>query len=207
MHHQTDTTTQSCIRQSTNLKVVDVLKFTDGTPVILLIHQSVTGRSAFPCKHWVEDLQRTTYKGTLQLPQIPATELEQKLLTTLLAMNAEHIPTDYRVTTRRTEYDFCTSFFLPVGPLSFEDVGKLNADTGCVVCGEKIASRCSRCLSVSYCSSGTWNMLPSSNIPQLWSIQNVSEKIGLNIEQPAVPFKVGRGTPCHFLCTSLAPKT
>ncbi|KAL6304711.1 hypothetical protein BKA93DRAFT_259447 [Sparassis latifolia] len=98
-------------------------------------------------------------------------------------MNAKHLPADFSPMKGALEQDFKVSFLLPVGPLTFEDLGKLNADTGCFVCGKKTASLCAQCFSVSYCGQdcqrahwpehkgmcrsvrgGTWRTVPFVNI-------------------------------------------
>ncbi|PSR74746.1 hypothetical protein PHLCEN_2v9625 [Hermanssonia centrifuga] len=131
------------------------IRINDKTPLITLVYQEITQENPWPGVQWVKDLIQTA-NGPFHLPNITASELEQKLILKLLSINAKHVPADYKVTKRRTEQDFQVSFLLPVGPLAFEDLGKLNADTGCVVCGEKTASRCSQCQSVSYCGTNRY---------------------------------------------------
>jgi len=85
------------------------------------------------------------------LHQIKATEQEQTLLLKLLTLNAKHLSPSYKPKRDRSESSFKLSFLLPLGPLTQLDIGKLNSDFGCIVCGNKTVSRCSQCLSVSYC--------------------------------------------------------
>lgn len=88
------------------------------------------------------------------MPNITATELEQKLMLMILDMNAKRLPPNTVVDRMKSEQDFKLSFLLPMGPLSSQDLGKLNANTGCVVCGGDTKSRCSQCQFVSYCGKG-----------------------------------------------------
>ena len=89
-----------------------------------------------------------------KMPNISATELEQKLLLLILEMNSKRLPPSLTVKRLNSEKDFKLSFLLPIGPLSYHDVGKLNLNTGCAVCGRDIVSRCSQCQSISYCGTG-----------------------------------------------------
>lgn len=92
------------------------------------------------------------------MPNIFASFEEQKLLSKLLAQNSKLVPAEYVESFKRSRLEqdhYKATFLLPLGPLSFEDIGKLNSDTGYVVCGEKTASRCSQCQSASYCGSST----------------------------------------------------
>ena len=83
-----------------------------------------------------------------------ATLLEQKLLLKTLEGNKKRLAPEYRPRLLQYEDDFEISFLLPIGPLSYHDVGKLNLNTGCAVCGRDIVSRCSQCQSISYCGTG-----------------------------------------------------
>ena len=85
---------------------------------------------------------------------IKATLLEQKLLLKLLKMNAKLLPSDFTVERQPDEERFKVSVLLPLGPLGPEAIGKLNNNTGCIVCGKRAGMRCGQCQSASYCSAG-----------------------------------------------------
>ncbi|KAI0634533.1 hypothetical protein C8Q77DRAFT_1073092 [Trametes polyzona] len=83
---------------------------------------------------------------------IKATELEQKVLLKLLSMNTRLLPQDYKPERQLFEENYRATVVLPVGPLGFEAMGRLNKDTGCDVCGKSAPRRCGQCQSASYCS-------------------------------------------------------
>lgn len=89
------------------------------------------------------------------LKEIVMTHLEMKVFLRLLKLNAFISPPGVEQEASSTEERFKASVLFPLGPLLFEDVSKLNNIVGCVVCGKKEESRCSRCLTVSYCGRGT----------------------------------------------------
>ncbi|KZT64965.1 hypothetical protein DAEQUDRAFT_565047 [Daedalea quercina L-15889] len=66
-------------------------------------------------------------------------------------MNGKLLSTKYEPEKDATEQNFKALFMPPPGPLGYEDIGKLNNDPGCVLCGKKTGSRCKQCMSVFYC--------------------------------------------------------
>ncbi|KAL6304709.1 hypothetical protein BKA93DRAFT_732547 [Sparassis latifolia] len=132
-----------------NIRMLSVQRIDSKTPLLVMLYQSFAQNNRSPGLQWVQERMQESDAGTISL--IHANELEGKLLLQLLAMNAKHLPPDFQPHRHAVERDFKVSFLIPVGPLSFEDLGKFNADTGCVLCGEKTTSRCSQCLSVLYC--------------------------------------------------------
>lgn len=111
-----------------------------------------TKSDPWPGVQWIKEQQR---RGPGVLPNISASNIEIKMLAKLLAINEKHLPTTFKPQRLGAEDGFKPSFLMPVGPLSFEDLGKLNVDYGCAVCGEKSSKRCAQCQSVSYCGAGT----------------------------------------------------
>lgn len=133
--------------------MLSVYELDEKTPVVVLLYQSVTKANPYPGLRWIEaQLEKSDDKCVLI--NIKATELEQKLILKLLSVNAKYLAGTFKPKKEPVEDTFNVSFLLPFGPLSYEDIGKLNADTGCVLCGKKTSSRCAQCQSVSYCGQG-----------------------------------------------------
>ncbi|TFY69765.1 hypothetical protein EVJ58_g251 [Rhodofomes roseus] len=135
-----------------NIRLLSVLELDKDTPVIVLLYQSVTRADVMEGLQWLNQM-RDKNGSPGYLVNIKCTPLEQKLLLRLLAINAKLLTSTYVPKKESSEKNFKVSFLLPLGPLSFEDVGKLNNDPGCVLCGRKTTSRCSQCQSVAYCGS------------------------------------------------------
>jgi len=130
-----------------NIRLLSVLELDKDTPVIILLYQSVTRATVMEGLQWLRQMQ-DKQDSPGYLANIKCTPLEQKLLLNILANNGKLLSSTYKPRKESSEQNFKVSFFLPLGPLSFEDVGKLNNDTGCVLCGRKTTSRCSQCQSV-----------------------------------------------------------
>ncbi|KAI0074273.1 hypothetical protein K474DRAFT_1677252 [Panus rudis PR-1116 ss-1] len=138
------------------LRMLEVRKIDSKTPMILLLYHPISDRNSGPGAEWIAEKVRTLPKinaqGEVKIMRINATPLEQKLLLRILNFNAKYVPSEYKADKTTAESPFTTSFIIPVAPLSFKELGELNQDTGCVVCGEKRTKTCSQCQSVSYCS-------------------------------------------------------
>ncbi|KAI0943561.1 hypothetical protein AcW1_002697 [Taiwanofungus camphoratus] len=172
-----------CQTSAINIRLIFVHELDAQTPLITLLYQSITSANPLPGIEWVQaQMAKQSRQGVLQ--NIKATPLEQKLMLRLLALNAAHLAAGFKPARDRTEQGFRASFLLPVGPLSFEDLGKLNIDTGCALCGAKTASRCAQCQSAAYCGpacqradwpahkptcrplkGGVWRTVPFVNVP------------------------------------------
>lgn len=126
-------------------------------PFIVLLYISANRSNGICAAQWALEQHRRA-KGqarhSLPLATILAMDLESKLLLRVLTTNAKHLSEIFSPTKLGLEDGFKPSFLLPAGPLNFQDLGKLNADFGCVVCGKKSSKRCSQCQSASYCSEG-----------------------------------------------------
>ncbi|KAJ3542898.1 hypothetical protein NM688_g5924 [Phlebia brevispora] len=139
---------QSHQKCAINLRVVSVYKLDDKTPILLVLYMITTAEDPWPGVRWVQEQQRRD--GFI--PNISATEIELKMLAHLLSMNEKVLPAAVKLKKLPAEKGFKASFLLPLGPLSFEDVGKLNLDVlGCPVCGSKASKRCAKCQMVMYC--------------------------------------------------------
>lgn len=132
-------------------QIVDIYKIDDRTPLLLLLYRSFDISNPFPGVNWAKE--QMSKNDDMQETDAP--ELTQKLTLLILDSNAKRLPANLTVERLNFEKDFKLSFLLPLGPLTPHDIGKLNLNTGCLVCGRDISSRCSQCQSVSYCGSGT----------------------------------------------------
>ncbi|OBZ76929.1 hypothetical protein A0H81_03056 [Grifola frondosa] len=115
-----------------NLRFLSVYELDADTPVIVVLYQSVTKEKPLPGLRWIE-------------------AQKAKMGVKVLAMNAKRLSSEFKPKKDTSELGFKASFLLPIGPLGFEDLGSLNRDTGCVLCGKKTKNRCSACESASYC--------------------------------------------------------
>lgn len=135
--------------------MIGVYQLQEKVPVLLVLYMMATKTNALEGIRWVKDHQRRGGVNGIALPDISATELEQKLLLSLLSMNSKLVPADFKPERLPSEAGFKASILLPLGPLNYEDLGRFNADVGCAACGGKSTKRCAQCQSVSYCSAGT----------------------------------------------------
>ena len=123
------------------------------TPAIVLLYRYETRASGLRGAQWCQHMQHK-YGPPQGGLNIQATPLEQKLLLKLLAMNGKTLLSSYAPAKDAIEQNFRASFLLPLGPLSYQDIGKLNNDPGCILCGKRAPVRCRQCMSVVYCGSG-----------------------------------------------------
>lgn len=124
------------------------------TPVmVVLCRRGTRNAPAFETIQWAQELMSNEQSTLLK---VTATPEEQKFLIAVLNMNARRLSPAYSVkrTSSGSEATFALSFLLPLGPINQKDIGKLTHHTGCVVCGKKTVSKCSRCLSMEYCGVG-----------------------------------------------------
>ena len=137
-------------------KILNVLEVNDKTPALVVLYRYFDKSSAMSGANWVKDQVATNPPelGKVIL-NVNATPIEQRLLVKLLKLNASMVPPDYEVERRPGEEAFKISVLLPLGPLEYTALSKLNANQGCPVCGKRAASRCAGCHSVSYCGQGT----------------------------------------------------
>lgn len=85
---------------------------------------------------------------------ISTTELERKTVLKLFAHNTKRLASEYKPRRKPNEDSHRLTFLLPLGPLNMRDLGKLNSLPGCEICGKRVTSRCTQCLTVSYCGVG-----------------------------------------------------
>ncbi|KAJ3896384.1 hypothetical protein GG344DRAFT_72217 [Lentinula edodes] len=133
------------------LRVVEVRMLNEETPVmVVLCRRGTRDAPALETIRWAQEI---ISNKKLSLLKVTATPEEQKLLLAVLNMNARRLPPAYSVkrNSSGSEATFALSFLLPLGPINQKDIGKLTHHTGCVVCGKKTVSKCSRCLSMEYC--------------------------------------------------------
>ncbi|KZS94843.1 hypothetical protein SISNIDRAFT_409344 [Sistotremastrum niveocremeum HHB9708] len=129
------------------IKFVDVLHLDDKTPVMILLYDHTVPGVLPP----MEQLQFCARELCTPHIHVVASQGSQKLLQRLLLLNSRRLPASYQPPRQPYERNFKLSFVLPAGPLSMVDLGTLNEEKGCDVCGEKATQRCSACESVMYC--------------------------------------------------------
>ncbi|KAH9925054.1 uncharacterized protein BXZ73DRAFT_50322 [Epithele typhae] len=135
-----------------NVRIVSVVYATESAPAIVVLFRAFTRENAMEGMAWAQAQARIGADGVRSLHQIYATPIEQKLFLRLLAANASCLPAGFDVDRQAIEESYKLSVILPLGPLDFTSIGKLNNDAGCYICGAPKASRCGQCQSVSYCS-------------------------------------------------------
>ncbi|KAL1741785.1 hypothetical protein HDZ31DRAFT_44669 [Schizophyllum fasciatum] len=133
--------------ESICVRITGVHALDEKTPVFSLLY--VTGSVDAPSLDVLAFIRAQMPSGVLI--RTLCTAEEQSLLRKLLFMNSEKMSPQFKPKRESYEKNFIPSFLLPVGALGQIDIGKLTSDTGCAICGKKTTSRCTGCLSVSYC--------------------------------------------------------
>ncbi|KAL0578015.1 hypothetical protein V5O48_003965 [Marasmius crinis-equi] len=138
--------------QAICIRIVEVRKANGEVPLFVVL--CGRGTRTVPLSDTTDWVQETINASRAKpaMQNITAIPEEQNLLLTLLNANAKRLASDYRPTRYETEREFVLSFLLPLGPLSQHVLGHLANSSGCVVCGNDSAKRCTGCLSVEYCS-------------------------------------------------------
>ncbi|PIL28917.1 hypothetical protein GSI_08963 [Ganoderma sinense ZZ0214-1] len=150
-----------------NMRILDILEVDEKTPAIVVLYRSFDKSTAEIGINWLKEQVATNPPEIGKaLLNVNATPLEQRLLLKLLAWNASLVPSSYEVERRHGEESFKVSVLLPIGPLEYNALSKLNANQGCAVCGKRAASRCAGCHSISYCGQGAPPYLPSPLKPR-----------------------------------------
>ena len=142
--------------------------------MFVLLYRSFNTSTAMEGLAWAHEM--STVYGAMAV-NIQCTPIEQKLFLKVLKGNMHLVPKDYKVDRHETEKDYKVSVLLPVGPLEYGPLAKLNSNVGCVVCGKRTVSRCSQCQSASYCGSSEC-FFPLSLRPQSHG-QNVEVELVL----------------------------
>lgn len=123
------------------------------TPVMVLLYHHSSKKDSGEGATWMGSITKYGFSSS-GFQKMMATEAERLLLREILAMNSRLLPNDFNPKRVDEERNFKLSCFVPVGPLSFEDLAHLNADQGCALCGAPTERRCTQCQSVSYCGKG-----------------------------------------------------
>ncbi len=145
-----------------------MLEVDENTPAIVVLYRSFIPSDLMACAQWTLNQADSNPPSVgRSIINVTATPLEQKLLLKLLKVNAPLVPPDFTIERQRGEEHFSVSVLLPVGPLEFDALAKLNEKQGCSVCGKKTTSRCSQCQSASYCGSGICPMHNTITAPCL----------------------------------------
>ncbi|KAI0761367.1 hypothetical protein BD413DRAFT_607160 [Trametes elegans] len=137
-----------------NIRFLHILKLDEKTPAMVLLYRPYSRENAMEGARWFQSQvdANPANLGGLSIT-IKATLLEQKLLLKLFSLNEKLLPNDFTPEKKASEQQYRATVLLPIGPLGFEAIGKLNNKVGCAICGKNGARRCSQCLTVSYCSA------------------------------------------------------
>ncbi len=137
--------------------MVAIYALTDDTPVIVVLYEH--GPGSIRTRPSAATLIKETRSGQ-QPVHIQTTLRIEKLLLKILHMNAKHLSSSYAppLLNNKMRHKYSLSFFLPITPLSMREVGSLNSDVGCAVCGLPSTSRCSGCQQAAYCSKDCQKM-------------------------------------------------
>ncbi|KAI0658124.1 hypothetical protein C8Q70DRAFT_1045837 [Cubamyces menziesii] len=137
-----------------NIRFLRIYELDEKTPAMVLLYRPFNRSNAIEGARWAQRQAANNPQNVGGIGvNIKATLLEQKLLLKLLKMNAKLLPSDFTVERQPDEERFKVSVLLPLGPLGPEAIGKLNNNTGCIVCGKRAGMRCGQCQSASYCSA------------------------------------------------------
>ncbi|RDB27781.1 hypothetical protein Hypma_003242 [Hypsizygus marmoreus] len=130
------------------VRIVDIFSLGEEpeVPVFSLLYRVIT----LPSNTTLQDYLGALF-GMTAVVSISTTELERKCILKLFAMNSKRISPEYKPRREKTESSHRLSFVLPLGPLGMRDLGKLNNSPGCEICGKRDTSKCTQCLTVSYC--------------------------------------------------------
>ena len=138
------------------------MEATTNLPLFVVLYRAVDQETQRSTENWVlEQLKTDLPNTTPTLSNMSSSSLEQKMILKVLKQNASLVPTDYEVARLPLEEHFKVSVLIPVGPLEYEALSKLNNNMGCSVCGKSGGYRCKGCQSVSYCSAGAYVAIPS----------------------------------------------
>ncbi|KZT37708.1 hypothetical protein SISSUDRAFT_1129421 [Sistotremastrum suecicum HHB10207 ss-3] len=160
------------------IRVVEAFHLDETTPVMIVIYDTDDrDHYKFTSLMFMHDQMEN---GILKVKMAPRS---QKLFLRLLLMNSARLSDSYQPEREVYEEGFRLSFLLPTGPLTYQDVGALNEEKGCVMCGDKSSQRCSACQSEAYCGrdcqlaawnshkplckalqQGTWITVPFQNV-------------------------------------------
>ncbi|KAM5546029.1 hypothetical protein V8D89_000155 [Ganoderma adspersum] len=141
-------------RSGIMFRFVAVLEATTNLPLFVVLYRAVDQETQRSTENWVlEQLKTDLPNTTPTLSNMSSSSLEQKMILKVLKQNASLVPTDYEVARLPFEEHFKVSVLIPVGPLEYEALSKLNNNMGCSVCGKSGGYRCKGCQSVSYCSA------------------------------------------------------
>ncbi|KAH9925047.1 uncharacterized protein BXZ73DRAFT_91190 [Epithele typhae] len=131
-----------------NVRIVSVVEVNEHTPAIVVLYRDFTIATAAEGLAWVQE----HFRGPAPLTKVHATPLEIKLFLKLLDTNAALLPEGHDVAKLRGPHEdaYRLSVVLPVAPLDFTAVAKLNYNPGCHVCGKRDSKYCP-CRCLRYC--------------------------------------------------------
>ncbi|KAH8798447.1 hypothetical protein DL96DRAFT_1699457 [Flagelloscypha sp. PMI_526] len=201
-----------------NMRVISTHHIESTTPLLVVIYLPGTKLNPLPGLRWIQNLMKhPSYNG---IANITGTFLEQKLLLRLLALNEKYLDATFKTLVKsqvdaNTEQSFHVSFLLPLNTIGSEDLGKLNAEIGCEICGKNTASRCSQCQTLKYCGpecqkldwphhrticrslkGGKWLTLPLKLVPS--SVTEMKSKSKDAVFTPSVDDAIRAGQRPNF---------
>ena len=141
---------------------MNVYKVTDKTPFFLLVYKEVHSTPDYSLTETLRALNDSDDDSDL-VYWVQSTALERRAMLRLFHLNSKRLSSEgYTICEHETsKFGFRTSFVLPLGPLSMLERGRLTNNSGCEVCGNINISRCNQCLSVAYCSKGSFTLFHS----------------------------------------------
>ncbi|KZS94837.1 hypothetical protein SISNIDRAFT_452974 [Sistotremastrum niveocremeum HHB9708] len=129
------------------VRILDVFELNAKTPVMILLYdRTLPGESKSSNFEFVA--ASPAERMAVVVMSIPS----QRLLLRLLSLNSHRIASSYKPIRQPYEKDYQLSFVMPTGPLSMRDLGTLNEEKGCELCGKHATKKCTGCESVTYCS-------------------------------------------------------
>ena len=164
--------------------------------MLVVVYSTFTQDDPKPANVWDDENGKLSGRlGTY----VKLTLIQQKAVLRILEVNSNYIPDSFRPNTTPLEAKFKTSVILPFGPLSFEALGKLNIDTGCMICGGKMAKKCAQCHSVGI--AAPVNFPPSlllmthlsHSVNYYFVYQNARSWTGRTINRHVSPLRAQRG--------------
>ncbi|KAF9528997.1 hypothetical protein CPB83DRAFT_853592 [Crepidotus variabilis] len=192
------------IKSAIALRILEVYRVKDEVPLFFLEFKDLVSSAK-------EDLENLTnaFFPSGDLNTIEVSHLEYCAILKLFKRNSTKLADKHRSDTGGLgkKKGSTKTFVLPLCPLSMQVLGKLTSDVGCEICGEKIASKCSQCLTVSYCGKECQRLDWPNHKATCKSLKGGSwHPIDL-FDMPELPPGVGDQAKHRFVMNRLDPFT